>query len=198
MPTFCSRLVVTCTLQDTPLPGSKAFTFATATPSLHIQQVGYPPSAELWRGRADQPLLASPTLDGRQVGFPSTNRRRITTPRWDARCPEHGPRGLCQPNGSWVNRPLGAPLSPPGPAASILAPPRVAKTRFLTPYHEPDSTSPEHLPPTSPASASQALAWAPPRAATSAPASPPRAWLPTRLHASIPRGARPAGFRLFA
>jgi hypothetical protein len=42
LPTFCSRLVVTCTLQDTPLPGSKALAFSTAAPSLRLQRVGYP------------------------------------------------------------------------------------------------------------------------------------------------------------
>lgn len=198
LPTFCSRLVVTCTLQDTPLPGSKALAFSTVAPLPCLQQVGYP----AFRSARAQPrwlAIAGVVSPEWPTGWypidqPKPNHRPVR----DARCPEHGPRQPCRPDGSRVTRPLGAPLSPPEPAASIPAPPRVAKTRFLTPYHEPDSTCPEHLPPTSPASASQALAWAPPRAATSASAWPPMAWLPTRFHASIPRGARPAGFRLFA
>jgi hypothetical protein len=133
LPIFYSRLVVTCTLQDTPLPGSKALTLSTAAPLLRFQQVGYP----AFRSAPTRPRrLAIAGITGPEwptgwcpIDQPKPNHH----PSRDARCPEHRPRQPCRPDGSRVIRPLGAPLSPPEPAASILAPSRWPRPAFPGP-----------------------------------------------------------------
>jgi hypothetical protein len=82
LPTFCSRLVVTCTLQDTPLPGSKALTLAAATPLPHLQQDGHPAFREA-RARPRRLAIAGVTSPGWPTGWcpidqPKPNHRPMT------------------------------------------------------------------------------------------------------------------------
>lgn len=114
--------------------------------------------------------------------YPPTNRSQPTTPRRDARCPRRRPRRTVSSDASWVNQPTGALCRHPNrrqhPGAASKA-----KTRFPTLNHERRFTSPEHLPPTSPTSATRARARAPSEGRHQYPGLAAKARLPTWFHA---------------
>lgn len=150
------------------------------------------------RAGAGLPLLASPALDGRWYGVPPTNRSRFTALSRDAQCPGQSPRRPCRPNADWVNRPsrtlcrhpsspLASQRRPRGPEPSSPRPTTDAAPRAQSAVRQRVQLQSPKL----------SLELHPPTA-TSTMASPPRAWLPTCFHASIPRGARPGGRWLFA
>lgn len=150
LPIFCSRLVVTCTLQDTPLPGSKALTFSTAAPLPRLRQVGYPAfrSAPTRPRRLAIAGVTSPEWPTSwcPIDQPKPNHH----PTRDARCPEHRPRQPCRPDGSWVIRPLGAPCHRPSPPPASWRRPGgqdpLSQTLPRACFHEPRAPSANESP----------------------------------------------------
>jgi hypothetical protein len=145
--------------------------------------------------RAGRPAFRSASARRRQVAiagipspgwptgwYPPTNRSQPTTPSRDARCPRRRPRRPLRSDASWVNQPSGALCRRPNRRRHPGAASR-AKTRSPTPNHERRSTSPEHLPPTSPTSATPAFAGAPSEGRHQYPGLAAKAWLPTCFHA---------------
>jgi len=193
-PTICSRLVVTCTLLGTPIPGSEALASSTTAPLSRFLQAGLPVLHASSLRRRGWPLLASPTLDGPWAGIPPTNPSQLTTL---SGYPVS--RVMPSPSLSLVQEPSestgehllsssfpGAGIPPPTPEDQDSLP--CAQPR--TPFHEPEmpSINESHFP-------SRAFARELPWAATRSWTSPSSPWLPTCFHAPSQEALDPPAVR---
>jgi len=182
---LCSRLVVTSTLENTPIPSFGLSPFHLPFPSPRVRPRSYLELAPVcFHGNAGWPLPASPTLGGDAVGAapPAT---AASPPRKAARCPEPGSCGRYQPSRAWrVDDPT-SPVTlwsfPRHPEFSTTGP-RLA----LRAAHQGCArvARPRRLPPSGPFRCHLCLRSGRHfQAATGAPTLPPWARLPTCFHA---------------
>lgn len=150
--------------------------------STRFTQAGGPAFHSASARRRQVAIAGIPSPGWPMSWHPPTNRSQPTTPLRDARCPRRRPRRTVRSDASWVNQPTDALCRHPNRRQHPGAASR-AKTRFPTLNHERRCTSPEHLPPTSPTSATQTYAQAPSEGRHQYPGLAAKARLPACFHA---------------